>query len=90
MCLICGIYVLQRFSDVLNQYEVVSAFFYRADKERSNLVLHEASAKSNVAEATCKSEKARASYEERKGMELAVSLSLFASRVQEIRVPLQV
>ncbi|KAI9127908.1 hypothetical protein K1719_000901 [Acacia pycnantha] len=27
--------------------------------------------------------------EERKGMELAVSLSLFASRVQEIRVPLQ-
>lgn len=28
--------------------------------------------------------------EERKGMELAVSLSLFASRFQEIRVPLQV
>ncbi|KAL4639083.1 hypothetical protein ACB092_03G192800 [Castanea dentata] len=28
--------------------------------------------------------------EERKGMELVVSLSLFASRVQEIRVPLQV
>ncbi|KAF3944957.1 hypothetical protein CMV_028624 [Castanea mollissima] len=28
--------------------------------------------------------------EERKGMELAVSLSLFASRVQEIRVPIQV
>jgi serine/threonine-protein kinase SMG1 len=28
--------------------------------------------------------------EERKGMELAVSLSLFASRVQEIRVSLQV
>lgn len=28
--------------------------------------------------------------EERKGMEIAVSLSLFASRVQEIRVPLQV
>lgn len=28
--------------------------------------------------------------EERKGMELAVSLSLFASRVQEIHVPLQV
>lgn len=28
--------------------------------------------------------------EERKGMELAVSLSLFSSRVQEIRVPLQV
>lgn len=28
--------------------------------------------------------------EEKKGMELAVSLSLFSSRVQEIRVPLQV
>lgn len=28
--------------------------------------------------------------EEKKGMELAVSLSLFASRIQEIRVPLQV
>jgi len=28
--------------------------------------------------------------EEKKGMELAVSLSLFSSRIQEIRVPLQV
>ncbi|OVA05179.1 Phosphatidylinositol 3-/4-kinase [Macleaya cordata] len=56
-------YALERFAEVLNQYEVVSAFFYRADQERSKLVLHEATAKSNVAEATCNSEKTRASFE---------------------------
>ncbi|XP_057963612.1 uncharacterized protein LOC131154843 [Malania oleifera] len=54
---------LERFADVLNQYELVSAFFYRVDQERSNLILHESSAKSIVAEATCNSEKTRASYE---------------------------
>ncbi|KAK4848883.1 hypothetical protein QYF36_018291 [Acer negundo] len=54
---------LERFADVLNQYELVSALFYRADQERSNLVLHETSAKSIVAEATCNSEKTRASFE---------------------------
>ncbi|KAK6240492.1 hypothetical protein SCA6_005881 [Theobroma cacao] len=54
---------LERFGDVLNQYELVSALFYRADQERSNLILHETSAKSIVAEATCNSEKTRASFE---------------------------
>ncbi|XVE94112.1 hypothetical protein REPUB_Repub01dG0253200 [Reevesia pubescens] len=54
---------LERFRDVLNQYELVSALFYRADQERSNLILHETSAKSIVAEATCNSEKIRASFE---------------------------
>ncbi|XP_022748650.1 serine/threonine-protein kinase SMG1-like isoform X2 [Durio zibethinus] len=53
----------ERFRDVLNQYELVSALFYRADKERSNLILHETSAKSIVAEATCTSEKIHASFE---------------------------
>ncbi|OMO92217.1 hypothetical protein COLO4_17776 [Corchorus olitorius] len=54
---------LERFVDILNQYEIVSARFYRADQERSNLILHETSAKSMVAEATCNSEKIRASFE---------------------------
>ncbi|KAK9287064.1 hypothetical protein L1049_015473 [Liquidambar formosana] len=54
---------LQRFADILNQYELISALFYRADQERSNLILHETSAKSIVAEATCNSEKTRASFE---------------------------
>ncbi|OMO75230.1 hypothetical protein CCACVL1_16263 [Corchorus capsularis] len=54
---------LERFVDVLNQYELVSARFYRADQERSNLILHETSAKSMVAEATCNSEKIHASFE---------------------------
>ncbi|KAI8016538.1 Serine/threonine-protein kinase SMG1 [Camellia lanceoleosa] len=53
----------ERFTSILNQYELVSALFYRADQERSNLVLRETSAKSNVAEATCNSEKACASFE---------------------------
>ncbi|XP_037497644.1 uncharacterized protein LOC105631693 isoform X3 [Jatropha curcas] len=54
---------LERFADVLNQYELASALFYRADQERSSLLLHETSAKSVVAEATCNSEKIRASFE---------------------------
>lgn len=54
---------LQRFASILNQYELVSALFYRVDQERSNLVLHETSAKSIVAEATCNSERTRASFE---------------------------
>ncbi|KAL4302693.1 hypothetical protein GQ457_10G022950 [Hibiscus cannabinus] len=54
---------LERFRDVLNQYELVSALCYRADQERSNLILHETSAKSIVAEATCNSEKICASFE---------------------------
>ncbi|KAE8698811.1 hypothetical protein F3Y22_tig00110597pilonHSYRG00890 [Hibiscus syriacus] len=54
---------LERFRDVLNQYELVSALFYRADQERSNLILHETSAKSIVAEATCNPEKICASFE---------------------------
>ncbi|KAK4437819.1 Serine/threonine-protein kinase SMG1 [Sesamum alatum] len=54
---------LERFASILNQYEIVSSHFYRADQERSNLVQHEMSAKSVVAEATCISEKSRALFE---------------------------
>lgn len=53
----------QRFSNVLNQYELASTLFHRADQERSSLILHETSAKSIVAEATSNSEKIRASFE---------------------------
>lgn len=54
---------LEKFFNVLNQYELVSTIFYRADQERSSLLLHETSAKSLVAEATSHSEKTRALYE---------------------------
>ncbi|KAF7810932.1 serine/threonine-protein kinase SMG1-like [Senna tora] len=54
---------LERFTNVLNQYELASTLFHRADQERSSLILHETSAKSIVAEATCNSEKIRASFE---------------------------
>ncbi|KAK6131917.1 hypothetical protein DH2020_034354 [Rehmannia glutinosa] len=54
---------LQRFASILNQYEIVSSHFYRADQERSNLVQHESSAKSVVAEATSNSEKNRVLFE---------------------------
>lgn len=54
---------LKRFLDVLNQYEVISATFYHSDKERSNLLQQETSAKSMVAEVKSASEKARASFE---------------------------
>ncbi|XP_031379987.1 serine/threonine-protein kinase SMG1-like isoform X1 [Punica granatum] len=54
---------LERFADVLSKYEHVSALFFRVDQEKNNLILHEASAKSIVAEVTCNSEKIRASFE---------------------------
>ncbi|XP_073148880.1 uncharacterized protein [Henckelia pumila] len=54
---------LERFSDALNQYEIVSGLFYFADQERSTLVLHETSAKLAVVEATCNSEKTLALFE---------------------------
>ncbi|XP_050232487.1 uncharacterized protein LOC126681128 isoform X2 [Mercurialis annua] len=54
---------LERFADALSQYELASALFYRADQERSSLILHETSAKSIVAEATSNSEKTHASFE---------------------------
>lgn len=53
----------QKFADVLSKYELVSVLFHRADQERSNLILHETSAKSVVAEATSNAEKIRGSFE---------------------------
>ncbi|XP_058069212.1 uncharacterized protein LOC131218594 isoform X2 [Magnolia sinica] len=73
---------LERFSDVLNQYEVVSALFYRADQERSNLLLHETSAKSIVAEVTCNSEKTRTSFEVQ-AREFAQAKAAAAEKAQE-------
>ncbi|PIN16776.1 Non-specific serine/threonine protein kinase [Handroanthus impetiginosus] len=54
---------MERFASILNQYEIVASHFYHADQERSNLVQHETSAKSVVAEAACNSEKSRALFE---------------------------
>ncbi|CAK9179737.1 unnamed protein product [Ilex paraguariensis] len=73
---------LQQFTSILNQYEIVSALFYRADQERSNLILHETSAKSIVAEATSNSEKFRASLEIQ-AQEFAQAKSVVAEKAQE-------
>ncbi|KAL9174074.1 hypothetical protein ABFS82_02G028800 [Erythranthe guttata] len=54
---------MEGFTSILNQYEIVSSHFYHADQERSNLVQHESSAKSVIAEATSTSEKSRALFE---------------------------
>ncbi|KAK9077291.1 hypothetical protein SSX86_005628 [Deinandra increscens subsp. villosa] len=54
---------LQRFADVLGQYEIVSAVYDCTDQERSNLILRETSAKAIVAEATNNSEKTHIAYE---------------------------
>ncbi|KAK9165650.1 hypothetical protein Scep_000841 [Stephania cephalantha] len=77
--------MLKRFSDILNQYEVVYAIFYRSDQERSNLLLRETSAKSIVAEATSNSEKIHASYEIQ-AHEFAQAKSLAAEKAQEIAI----
>ncbi|KAI6701259.1 hypothetical protein NL676_015583 [Syzygium grande] len=73
---------LERFSDVLNNYELISALFCRADQEQSNLILHETSAKSIVAEATCNSEKLRASFEIQ-AREFSQAKALVAEKAQE-------
>ncbi|XP_051146929.1 uncharacterized protein LOC127262327 isoform X2 [Andrographis paniculata] len=54
---------MERFTSILNQYETTSSYFYQTDQERSNLVQHEKSAKSVVAEATSNSEKSHALFE---------------------------
>ncbi|KAL7583725.1 hypothetical protein Lser_V15G45780 [Lactuca serriola] len=54
---------LQRFADILSQYEIVSSIYNRTEQERSNLILHETSAKTIVAEATNNLEKTRTLYE---------------------------
>ncbi|XP_071733671.1 uncharacterized protein [Rutidosis leptorrhynchoides] len=54
---------LQRFADILSQYEIVYAVYNRTNQEISNLILHETSAKVIVTEATNDSEKFRTSFE---------------------------
>ncbi|KAK7264351.1 hypothetical protein RJT34_31958 [Clitoria ternatea] len=73
---------LERFADVLNQYEVASTLYCRADQERSSLILHETSAKSIVAEATSNSEKVRASFEIQ-AREFAQAKAMVAEKAQE-------
>ncbi|GAY51877.1 hypothetical protein CUMW_137670 [Citrus unshiu] len=73
---------LKRFADVLSQYELASALFYRADQERSNLVLHETSTKSMVAEANCNAEKIRASFEVQ-AREFAQAKAVVTEKAQE-------
>lgn len=73
---------LERFADVLSQYELASALFYRADQERSNLVLHETSTKSMVAEANCNAEKIRASFEVQ-AREFAQAKAVVTEKAQE-------
>ncbi|KAF5448742.1 hypothetical protein F2P56_029247 [Juglans regia] len=73
---------LQRFADILSQYELASALFFRADQERSNLILHETSAKSFVSEATSNSEKTRASFEIQ-AQEFAQAKAVVSEKAQE-------
>ncbi|KAL6637808.1 hypothetical protein ACP70R_025380 [Stipagrostis hirtigluma subsp. patula] len=54
---------LKKFLDTLDQYEVASAMFYHAEKERSSALQNETSAKSVLAEATSFAEKSRTSFE---------------------------
>lgn len=54
---------MQKFLDSLDHYEVASAMFYHAEKERSNVLQNEMSAKSILADATTVAEKSRTSFE---------------------------
>lgn len=72
----------QRFADALNQYQLASSIYCRADQERSSFILHETSAKSIVAEATCNSEKIRALFEIQ-AREFAQAKGMVAEKAQE-------
>ena len=74
--------MFQRFADALNKYELASALFYRADQDRSSLILHETSAKSIVAEATSNSEKTCASFEIQ-AREFAQAKAVIVDKAQE-------
>lgn len=74
--------VLERFADALNQYEIASSIYHRADQERSSLTLHETSAKSIVGEATRNSEKIRVSFEIQ-AREFAQAKAMVAEKAQE-------
>lgn len=54
---------LKKFLDTLDHYEVASAMFYHAEKERSNVLQNEMSANSILADATTVAEKSRTSFE---------------------------
>lgn len=73
---------MQRFLNILNQYELVSAIFYRADQERSTLLLHETSAKSLVAEANSRLEKSCALYDVQ-ARDFAQAKAFVAEKIQE-------
>ncbi|XP_074275372.1 uncharacterized protein LOC141599291 [Silene latifolia] len=72
----------EKFLNILNQYELVSATYLRADQERSTLALHETSAQSIVAEATSLSEKTRTMYEVQ-SQEFAQAKAVVAEKAQE-------
>lgn len=73
---------MQRFTNILNEYEIISTLFSRADKERSNLVHNETSAKSIVAEATSNLEKSRETYE-MQTRQFAQAKALVAEKAEE-------
>ncbi|CAN4112297.1 unnamed protein product [Withania somnifera] len=73
---------LERFINIMIQYEVVSGLYRRADQEISNLVLRETSAKSLVADTTSASENIRASLEIQ-ARELAQAQAVVMEKAQE-------
>lgn len=74
---------LEGFASILDQYELVSTVFHRADQEMSNLVLHETSAKSIVSEATTDLEKFCASFEIQ-AREFTQAKALVADKTQAV------
>ncbi|XP_074581436.1 uncharacterized protein LOC141837962 [Curcuma longa] len=73
---------LKAFLDSLNQYEVISTIFYHADKERTSLMQHEASAKLVVTEATSICETSRTTFEVQ-AHEFAQAKAMAAEKAQE-------
>ncbi|CAM8907066.1 unnamed protein product [Rhodiola kirilowii] len=73
---------LERFADVLNQYEIVSAVYYHADQERCNLTMRENSVKSSAHQASSFFEKTHVSFE-MQAREFSQAKGCVAERTQE-------
>ncbi|CAN8270818.1 unnamed protein product [Cochlearia groenlandica] len=76
---------LERFSAILNQYEITSSVFLQAEQERSKLIPYETSAKTTVAEAAFSSEKICASFEIL-AQEFSQAKALVSEKAQETAV----
>lgn len=76
---------IKKFSDAMNQYEVVSTSFHHADKEKATLMQLETAAKTNLTEARSISKKSQEAFE-LQANEFAQSKVMATEKAQEASI----